>query len=267
MRNLKKVSLIMFFVFSMLLTQVSAFSNEGNSKTKGKNEFGNELEEKVKLGRDMELDSKSFKELKGSGRSKYKTKIDNKNFDTIVFTSQEDLQALIEIHNAKIPEGYCIEKIELFLENNVNDAGNNYSGIQLNHWDWLYRSITSTNDRGTGWYFPGNPYRDDWWDGPDTAKISETNSHSATVSSTLGVSDSSISAEVGFSITSSYSVTLTSETPVPANKRLNVKTYVTYKRVDFDVWEYHLFNEPHYYDTGSAYKPLGSYFAKFWYTK
>ena len=36
MRNLKKVSLIMFFVFSMLLTQVSAFSNEGNSNQKVK---------------------------------------------------------------------------------------------------------------------------------------------------------------------------------------------------------------------------------------
>lgn len=267
MRNIRKVLLIMTLTLSMLTTQVCAFSNDAGSEISVNNQVRNELKQIIRFGKDVVLDLKSLNELSSFGKSKYKTKINNKNYYVTVFTSREDLQALIEIHNAQIPEGYSIEKIELFSECDIKDENNNNISNHPNHWDWIYRAIVSTVDRGTGWFFPNNPYRDDWWDGPDTATISQTNSHSATVSDKFGLSDSYISAEVGFNITSSYNVTLTSTTPVPADKILNVKTYITYRRVDFDVWEYHLFNDAHYYNTGSAYRPLGSYFAKFWYTK
>ena len=106
---------------------------------------------------------------------------------------------------------------------------------------------------------------DNFWDGPDVATISQTSSIEASADASLGVSAAAITASVGFNVTSSYSVTLTSTTNVPAGSTLEVKTYITYKRVDYDVWADNIGTPDTYHATGMALKPLGSYFMKIWY--
>jgi hypothetical protein len=197
-------------------------------------------------------------------KEEYKTK----DLAITVVTDQNEMKKLMEIFDAVAPEGKTIQKIELCesLSNTVAEdtAVAPYQGItpQFVYWG-MY--IKSTTDRGTGWYFPDSPYMDNWWQGPDTAVISQTSSISATANTSLGVKASDITASVGFSVTGSYSVTLSSTTPVPAGKTLEVKTYITYQKVDYDVWYDVVIDPDEYYATGSAYKPLGSYFAKFWY--
>lgn len=197
-------------------------------------------------------------------KEEYKTK----DLAVTVVTDQDEMEKLMEIFNAVAPEGKKIQKIEL-CESLANTVANDTAvapsmGIipQFVYWG-MY--IKSTSDRGTGWYFPDSPYMDNWWQGPDNAVISQTTSISASANTSLGVKASDITASVGFSVTGSYSVTLSSTTPVPAGKTLEVKTYITYKRVDYDVWYDVVIDPDQYYATGSAYQPLGSYFAKFWY--
>ncbi|MGB7605419.1 MAG: hypothetical protein WBL93_08060 [Lutisporaceae bacterium] len=198
---------------------------------------------------------------------KVKNEVIENGQNVTVVTDSKELENLKNEFGIVAPNGKKLQRIEIcepITAPNTNGTSfnNPASPIQTLVWDYYIKSIT---DRGTGWYFPNDPYMDNFWDGPDVATISQTQSIDATANASVGVTVSEISASVGFSVTSSYSVTLTSTTTVPAGSTLEVKTYITYKRVDYDVWADNIGSDDTYYATGSAYKPLGSYFMKIWY--
>ncbi|MDD5287368.1 MAG: hypothetical protein PHD54_16070 [Desulfuromonadaceae bacterium] len=189
-------------------------------------------------------------------------------FDVTIVTDSNDLNTLMKDFNAEAPKTKRIQRIELYetvASPSVDNKGSSSEVITPKGWGSLGYFIKSVTDRGYGWYFPGSPYRDDWWDGPDTAQLSLTASISATKDFDFGLSLDYISGKVGFSMTSAYSVTISSTTPVPAGYTLNLKTYITYQRKDCEIWENFLIGDDEYAGTGSAYKPMGTYFAKFWY--
>jgi hypothetical protein len=198
---------------------------------------------------------------------KVKTELKENDQNITVITDSKELEKLQKEFGIVAPNGKKLQKIEIVeptTASNTNDTSfiNSSMSTQAIVWDYYIKSVT---DKGTGWYFPNDPYMDNFWDGPDVATISQTNSITASANAGLGVSVSAITASVGFNVTGSYSVTLTSTTTVPAGSTLEVKTYITYKRVDYDVWADNIGTADTYYATGSAYKPLGSYFMKIWY--
>ncbi len=198
---------------------------------------------------------------------KVKDEVQANDLNITVVTDSKELKKLMKEFSIVAPNGKQLQKIEIcepITDSNTDDTSfiNPDEFTTSVVWDYY---INSTSDMGTGWYFPNDPYMDNFWDGPDTATISQTSSISATANAGVGVSVSEITASVGFSVTNSYSVTLTSTTVVPAGSTLEVKTYITYKRVDYDVWADNIGVPDTYYATGSAYKPLGSYFMKIWY--
>ncbi|MDT8718274.1 hypothetical protein IAI10_16525 [Clostridium sp. 19966] len=199
--------------------------------------------------------------------------ISSNSSNQIVITDKKQLSS--EAKHLNIPltkNGKTLKKIELINQPVTNQTQssiiqNKTKGtITPNSWDTLYYYIKSTTNYGSGWYDSTDDLMWDlWWDGPDTAVVSHTESISASVSDTLGVSESGISASVGFNVAGSYSVTFSSTTPVPSGETLNVKVYRTFQKVSFEVWEDNAFEANKYYGTGYAYKPNGAYFAKSWY--
>ncbi|MDK8182131.1 hypothetical protein [Paenibacillus sp. UMB4589-SE434] len=122
--------------------------------------------------------------------------------------------------------------------------------------------IIDVRDKGFGWYNPNNPLYDHWFDGPDTAEYSETRKSTATASHTFGITSEIISNNVGFTIGEEYSYTIKSTTPVPADKKLNVRVFQVHHKKELVYTGY----------DGKSYileaeKPNGSYIQKNWYNK
>lgn len=184
-------------------------------------------------------------------------------------TSEKEIAEFAKLHGAINNRNMKITKIELVevLPSTVYESSGDIGAMKIRSWDIYNREAKAGTciDYGTGWYFPDSPKWDMWWEGPDTAYISQTISENCAIYGSGGASYSGITAVIGFNVSSSYSVTYSSTTPVPADKLLEVKVYTVYHRKSCDIWEYHWNTPPHYYDTCNSYKPLGSYFVKFWY--
>ncbi|WP_024833867.1 hypothetical protein [Ruminiclostridium josui] len=204
------------------------------------------------------VDSKSHKKTQVFENGELYTKTE--------FTNKQEMKDLMELYNEKAPDGYKIEKVELVRADNTIAPQNTTNTVGTNAVVWDYY-IKSTTDYGSGWYNSTDDLLDDsTWNGPDTAVVQISEKVSATYSGEFGVSVSDISAKVGFSVTGEVTLTKSSTTPVPAGKKLNVKTYATFHKVSYDVWADNILADDTYYATGYAYDPNGVYFAKFWYT-
>ena len=173
----------------------------------------------------------------------------------VTITDEEEIENFAKEHGIDlIVNGEKIKKIEtefVPIENSEKESISSraYLGTVTNH--------------GTGWYNKDEDiYADITTSGPDTVLISKTESFTATMSDSFGVSASGVSASVGFTIGASYSVTFSSTTPVATGERLNVKAYTTYQKKSAPVYA-SITNS--YKGTVYAYKPTGAYFVKTWY--
>ncbi len=243
-------------ILLVLITQVSVYAAAGENQVN--NSSDGKLINILQTEKSIEkIDKKHVEQVK------------DQKYETIEVTDAKEIEKLAKIHGFTNTSKEKITKIELVNVTPVAEIVNPLEeGISLNHLDWTIRAVKSGTcvDYGSGWYNSSTDLKWDlWWDGPDTAVVQETISEDASYNCSVGVSASEVTAEVGFSVSSSYSVMYSSTTPVPADKKLNVKVYRLHQKKSFDVWEYHLFNAAHYYTTGWAYKPNGAYFAKAWY--
>lgn len=98
--------------------------------------------------------------------------------------------------------------------------------------------------------------------GPMTLRMNLTNSVSATWSAKTGIAAGPVSAEVGFDVTKSYSISIIGSYAVPSGKRGHLEAYPCFARYSF---KYRLVTGG-LAGKGFAEKPVGVYFKK-WLTK
>jgi hypothetical protein len=114
-----------------------------------------------------------------------------------------------------------------------------------------FKDIVTTEERGellrSSYYtYPGG-----------TMTVSD--SVSASFSTTVGLSSVVVSAEIGFDVTATYSISDSQNISVPYGKTYNVKAYVNNQKKSFEIWEDDLLFDD-YLGTGETYKPIGVIF-------
>ena len=85
------------------------------------------------------------------------------NFNVSTVSKQQKIQEIANKFNIVTPKGKTIEKIE-FCEP-IDVTKNSETSIPnktLTPYICLWKYIKSVTNRGTGWYFPSNPYMDNW---------------------------------------------------------------------------------------------------------
>ncbi|WDV47524.1 hypothetical protein PV797_07535 [Clostridiaceae bacterium M8S5] len=179
-----------------------------------------------------------------------------------VITNPAELKKIVVNEDLDVPEGYKLVKVTTYSTSQSTPSfieNKNISSVKF-FWgtNWSIRNKQCLGD----YYFPNNELQSDWFDGPCDIEETYSESVSATFSTNAGISASSISAGIGFSVTDSTTKQKTFRTSVSAGKKLNVKVYGNYKKYTFDVYK----NDKKD-GTGTAYKPIGLYFRQFTYSR
>lgn len=102
-----------------------------------------------------------------------------------------------------------------------------------------------------------NVIRQSTYKGPATATMTIKESISATWSSNTGISASTVSASLGFSVTKSFTVSDSYKVSVPKGKTYTIVARPIYMAYNFDVWYSPLIGKDYKAGTGSALKPIG----------
>jgi len=91
--------------------------------------------------------------------------------------------------------------------------------------------------------------------------VSKTISSSvaATFSATTSIGTGELSAGIGFSLTSTYTVSDTISKNIPAGECWKVTAYPTFQKYSFEVWDHNYLSPDIKVGTGFAYKPIGLY--------
>ena len=93
--------------------------------------------------------------------------------------------------------------------------------------------------------------------GPSTATLTVKENVSATWSSNTNISASTVSAGLGFSVTSSYEVSDTYQIKVPSGKTYTIVARPYYQTYNFDVWYDPIIGSDYKAGYGNASKPIG----------
>lgn len=96
----------------------------------------------------------------------------------------------------------------------------------------MFRKSWVTTGEGCGTDVIGSSY----YQGPSIAKMTISEGVSAQVSSSVSVDNQVVSAGVGFSVTSSFTVADEYTVDVPAGKNYNIKAYPILLLRNFEVW-------------------------------
>lgn len=97
--------------------------------------------------------------------------------------------------------------------------------------------------------------------GPGTLGLSTSYSEAATLSTTASVSSGTVSAAVGFSVTSTYTVTPSYSVNLSAGQSARIYAYPIYKGYTFDIYRLGIY----YAGSGYAYRVIGSSFSVAYY--
>ncbi|MBD1372575.1 hypothetical protein IC620_09430 [Hazenella sp. IB182357] len=99
--------------------------------------------------------------------------------------------------------------------------------------------------------------RSSYYTGPGEATITVSESIAATWEASVGVSAEVISAELGFTVTSTYSVSDSYSIELPEGETVKIVARPVYNVYQYDVWKDPLIGNDYYLGSGSAYKPVG----------
>lgn len=128
---------------------------------------------------------------------------------------------------------------------------------------WGYPHYYLTDVQNIGGYCGLNKLGTTYGVGPMTLSLTISKGVNATYSDNAGVSASVISAGVGYSVTSTYTVSSTGTVYVPSGKEYELVAYPTYSQKSYQVWYNPIIGSAHEVGTGTAAKPTGVCFV--WY--
>ncbi len=194
-------------------------------------------------------------------------RIDSKD-KTSIITNKDELQRIINEDDIEIPEGYklldvvdSIEEISVdfskdSLELMQNSAStSNFDEVSQTRWFWFWDDWKVKNRQYLGeYYFPGNPLRSDYFEGPCDISETYTEQVKAEVHTGVNVGNDVLGAELGVSLAQEESVSTHFKTSVPSGIELNVIIYGMYKKYSYDIYK-----NGYYRGTGTLYVPSGLY--------
>lgn len=123
--------------------------------------------------------------------------------------------------------------------------------------------VTNVAFQGDNWYFPAQRLGFSEGFGPITLSVTINQGVSATWSANVGVSAEVVSAGVGYSVTSSYSVASSGSWNVPSGTHGRLEAYALHDKHTWDVYDDDCGDPADtYVGYGSSYKPNGGVYFK-----
>lgn len=180
---------------------------------------------------------------------------DNKQKKVIEVKDKENILKVAEEYNFEEPEK-IVEVIFSYGNYKETSSTETSDMTEIGTLEWgadeiYFTKIITTEEKGellrsSNYVYPGGT-------------MTVTDSRSATFSTTIGLSAAVVSAEIGFDVTKSYSVSDSQNIVVPYGKTYNVKAYVNNQKKSFEIWEDDVILDD-YLGTGKTTKPIGVIF-------
>ena len=135
-------------------------------------------------------------------------------------------------------DGYELEsvKVDIVYDSNLsadNNQLNNSNQIEPNGLVYKIKNVNHTLEE----FMYVNDYESDYFYGPCDVSETYTKSTKATVNCNVSIGKSTLKGAIGYSFTKEFTVSKNFSTKVAANKYLHLKTYVVYRRTDFDIYK------------------------------
>ena len=108
-------------------------------------------------------------------------------------------------------------------------------------------------------YNPGVAVFVNQYCGPINVSKTISSSVAATFNATTSIGTGELSAGIGFSLTSTYSVSDTFSKNIPAGECWKVTAYPTFQKYSFEIWDHNYLSPDIKVGSGLAYKPIGLY--------
>ncbi|PFF05587.1 hypothetical protein CN315_24835 [Bacillus cereus] len=172
-----------------------------------------------------------------------------------VFTEPEELESFKadfgEVENAELTSVIMVRSNEDVVEGFIDDFSVVPAGVAAAPSFFSIKNVRktkgcgSTEIRRSTYFHPGST-------------MTVTQGLSATVSASGGISKGTVAADLGISLTKSYTVSDAQQIVVPKGKRKTVKAFS-----ELDIWNYNVYLGPVKRGTGSATKPVGVCFAEY----
>ncbi len=177
----------------------------------------------------------------------------------VVITDKEEIAIIAVQQNLAEPDK--INKI--IIDTVAYDTGHVDRNKYLNRANgYILVDIVDLGDRFSYW----DVYTSYWYDGylenTKTFKMTAAASYSATV----GLSSDIFESTFGVSVNVTQEFTDETKIIVPANQRVNVKTWVNYQKKTYNVWDNGSV-VPHYVGSGSLFIPVGLIITQTFYDK
>lgn len=187
-----------------------------------------------------------------------------------VITNKKEIDDILtKDKSIQVPEGYKVEKIIIenkFIEDINYDLDNieGHFNKDISKKPLFFSGYQIKNVRKDNYQiiFPDSPLRVSRYEGPASAKMSISDSVSNSFSSYTGVSLELLESKVGFSASTSRTITDVHSVEVPKNKILEIKAYVLYDQWRLDVYKWNKFIGVEF-----AHKPVGISFKTIFYSK
>lgn len=158
-----------------------------------------------------------------------------KQENNTVLTVDDNLIAFLTEEAAKdVPSGYTLESVDIDIHyNNINPIYQENDVLDNEPRGLLYKieNVRHTTEE----FMLTDGYESDYFYGPCTINETYTKSSKACLNCSVTIGKSTLKGALGFSFTQEYSNSKSFNTTVAAGKYLHLRTYVVYRRSDFDV--------------------------------
>ncbi|MCX8131621.1 MAG: hypothetical protein N3I35_16200 [Clostridia bacterium] len=212
-----------------------------------------------------------------------KAKVEKKDGYTITtITDKDELKNPDVMAGAEIPEGYKLVEVKIGVMNSEDEdltskqdppssTDNPQAITQAVILPPIYSYYAKNAvENPVECYFPNNPDYSDWYDGPASISISEQRGFLAKYTATVGLTVSDIEAAVGFEVGINYNRTVTYSITASSTEKVNVKVFSNNKETKYEEWKQCISRIPYtseFVGTRYAYKPIGSIWKQYRYTK
>ncbi len=162
--------------------------------------------------------------------------VGNENGEII---NQNDFSYFEQSAENEIMDGYKLEsvKVDILYDDDAfigNDSiSNSGNEIEPNGLVYKIKNVNHTLDE----FMFTNEFESDYFCGPCNVSETYTKSTTARANCSVNIGKSTLKAAVGYSFTKKFTVSKKFSTNVAANKYLHLKTYVVYRRTDFDIYK------------------------------
>ena len=249
MKKLITIVLVIIMVFA-----ATAFANDGNNREKFDDAQG--INNEVKLGNVAKFENDFKGQIESKGKLKYLS-IKNKN-EIAKFAQSRNIS---EKKAKKIKEVIIglVSSEEVNSMKFSNKDGNS-SPIMSSMWTDYY--MANVVNHGDNWYYT-NAIVSDWYTGPSTTEFTHSASFEVGLKLGLGIKRNDVSANVGYDVSASYTLTRSIDLVIPEFEEWNLKVYEMLRRHTWDVYAQNYYayflklGDPFLVDDGYSLKPIG----------